>query len=316
MKGCLQSLYAGSRIPKVIVVDNGSADGSVEWIRREYPACRLLRFPQNQGFCHAVNVGIRQADTEYVILLNNDTRVEKEFVERLDAAIRRYPDAFSVAAKMVSMDDPSLIDSAGDFYCSLGWAFARGKGRKREQYEQPGKIFSSCAGAAIYRRSVFQEIGYFDEDHFAYLEDVDIGYRAKLAGYVNYYEPGAVVEHAGSGASGSRYNEFKVGLASRNSIYLIWKNMPAWQILCNLPFFAAGFGIKALFFQKKGLGSTYRKGLIEGVRLCRSAAKQQGRRRKKRRWPVKACLRIQLELWLNLGRLCGGFGGSRTEPGQ
>lgn len=302
MEDCLRSLYAGSRIPKIIVVDNGSTDGSAAWIRSTYPECRVLCFQENKGFCHAVNVGIRQADTEYVILLNNDTRVDREFTERLTEAIQKQPDAFSVAARMVSMADPSLIDSAGDFYCSFGWAFARGKGRDRSLYERPGRIFSACAGAAIYKKSVFREIGYFDERHFAYLEDVDIGYRARLAGYHNYYEPGAVVEHAGSGASGSRYNEFKVSLASRNSIYLIWKNMPGWQILCNLPFLVAGFGIKALFFWKKGLGTTYIRGLREGFRLCRDMGKRQGKQRKR---PVMACLRIQLELWYNMGRLRG-----------
>ena len=114
---------------------------------------------------------------------------------------------------------------------------------------------------------VMQETGFFDENHFAYLEDVDIGYRARLLGYKNYYEPSAVCYHAGSGFSGSRYNEFKISLSSRNSIYLVLKNMPLLQILFNLPFLFAGFFVKFVFFAVKGYGNTYCKGLLNGFNL-------------------------------------------------
>ena len=158
-------------------------------------------------------------------------------------------------------------------------------------------MFAACAGAAIYRKSVFEEIGYFDEEHFAYLEDIDIGYRARIHGYYNVYEPSAVVYHVGSGTSGSRHNEFKVKYSSRNNVYLIYKNMPLLQILLNSPFLLIGFLAKTIFFTVKGFGKTYVKGLAEGVRLSRN------NREKKivfQRKNFGSYWQIQKELWKNL----------------
>lgn len=265
---CLDSLRSqmgGDFI--ILVVDNGSTDGSVELLA-DYPEVRVIRFNENKGFCAAVNEGIRAADTEYVLLLNNDTRVKRAFVKEMEEAIAKDNKIFSVSARMLNMNKPELIDDAGDLYCALGWAFARGRDSKAKEYDVSCRIFSACGGAVLYRRAVFEEIGYFDERHFAYLEDLDIGYRAKIHGYYNIYQPKAEVLHAGSGFSGSRYNEFKVNLSSANSIYVIGKNMPILQILINLPFLLAGFTIKILFFIFKGLGITYIKGLWRGIRMC------------------------------------------------
>lgn len=302
---CLRSIYKGTVIPQIIVVDNGSTDGSCEFIKEHYPDCRLICHADNKGFSTAVNEGIRQADTEYVILLNNDTYVEEVFAEKLTAAIEKRQDAFSVGAKMLSMKQPDIIDDAGDLYCALGWAFALGKGKDKNQYNKPAEIFAACAGAAIYRKSVFETIGYFDENHFAYLEDIDMGYRAKISGFHNYYEPDAVVYHAGSGVSGSRYNKFKIRLAARNSVYLIAKNMPMLQLILNLIFLIPGFLIKTMFFITKGMGYTYIKGVAEGIRLsCSKEGKEE-------KVPFRSeCLcnymKIQLELWMNLIRRISG----------
>ena len=169
-----------------------------------------------------------------------------------------------------------------------------------EYYEKPGRIFAACAGAAVYRKLVFEEIGYFDEAHFAYLEDIDVGWRARIAGWRNLYVPAAKVLHAGSGTSGSRYNEFKVTLSSRNNVYLIWKNMPFLQLLMNLPFLLAGFGVKFLFFLRKGLGGIYARGLLEGVRMC-----GKGTRVKFSCKNLPCYVKIQLELWINVVRDLG-----------
>jgi len=300
IRACLDSLLRCEKKPfPVIVVDNGSTDGSDGLIQREFPGVKLIRFQENQGFCVAVNAGIRAADTPYVILLNNDTTVERGFVSSLTEAVSSHERCFSVGAKMVSMDRPELTDDAGDFYCALGWAFARGKGKMAALYDRPCSIFAACGGAAIYRRDVLLELGLFDETYFAYLEDMDIGYRARLRGYVNRYEPKAVVRHAGSAFSGSRYNAFKVRLSSRNNVYLIGKNMPPAQILLNAPFLAAGFLIKWLFFVQKGFGVIYARGLINGLRLCLS---KEGRARRGRFYPGRLPMyaRIQWELWVNL----------------
>lgn len=263
---------------RVLVVDNGSTDGSVELLKEQFPQVETILLPENTGFAPAVNRGLEQTKTPFALLLNNDTTVETDFVTRMENAMEDHKKAFSVSAKMVMMQDKSLLDGAGDLYCALGWAYALGKGKTvADHYTKPAPIFSSCGGAVIYRMDVLERIGLFDEDHFAYLEDVDIGYRAKIHGYQNFYEPSAVCYHAGSGFSGSRYNEFKVNLSSRNSIYLILKNMPVLQILINLPFLLIGFMAKIVFFIKKGYGYTYCIGLVKGFGLYFS---EEGRKKK------------------------------------
>ena len=215
LQDCLTSLLEGSEVPAIIVVDNGSVDESAAMVKEKFPMVKLIALPENRGFSAAVNIGIHETGTEYVFLLNNDTVVLKDTIEELEAAMERHPKAFSVAAKMLQMKNPELIDSAGDFYYASGWAFARGKDRKTEAFSKETSVFSACAGAALYRKAVFNEIGDFDENHFAYLEDLDIGYRARIFGYQNWYAPKAKVYHVGSGTSGSRYNQFKIRYSSR-----------------------------------------------------------------------------------------------------
>lgn len=283
----------------IIVVDNGSTDGSRQIVQEKFPQIELVCLEKNYGFSRAVNVGISGSKTRYVILLNNDTQVQPGFVRALEQPLERHPEVFSGSAQMRNMNVPELIDDAGDYYCALGWAFAYGKDKPVGDYQHKRRIFAACGGAAIYRRKVFDEIGCMDEEHFAYLEDIDLGFRARINGYDNLYIPGAVVYHAGSGASGSRYNEFKVALTSKNSVYLVYKNMPPAQILLNLPFLLAGFAVKTVFFMKKGLGRTYLKGLYRGVTLCLST---EGRANKVRfrKDLLYNYIVIQLELWRNI----------------
>ena len=300
LRNCLQSLFACEQAHfPVIVVDNGSADGSRELVRDEFPQVKLICFTENRGFSAAVNAGIRASETPFVILLNNDTVAEKHFVSCLTKVLAHDSRCFSVGARMVTMSDPHIIDDAGDYYCALGWAFARGKGRRRECYERPCEIFAACGGAAAYRRDILEELGMFDENYFAYLEDIDIAFRARLAGYRNRYEPGAVVRHAGTDTSGSRYNEFKIRLSSRNNIYLLRKNLPLLLICFNLPFLLVGFAVKYFFFLKKGYGKIYLAGLAEGMRM--TAGKRENVRGYASCVPsVPAWIRLEGELLFNL----------------
>ncbi|MBR6478090.1 MAG: glycosyltransferase family 2 protein [Lachnospiraceae bacterium] len=286
IEDCLSSLYAqeeGTPSFEVLVVDNASKDGSVELIREKFPKTRLICLEENTGFCHAVNVGIQNSDSPFVLLLNNDTKVYPDFIKRLyevvepgsgkHGAVRKK--IFSVSAAMLTWDKPEILDDAGDLYTVLGWALARGKGKLHKNYQKRVRVFSACGGAALYQRSIFEEIGLFDENHFAYLEDLDVGYRANVYGYVNVYEPKARVIHYGSASTGSRYNEWKTRRAAANSVYVIAKNQPVLQKLFNLPFLLAGFMIKFLFFVRKKMGLLYLKGLLDGIRLSFSA---EGRR--------------------------------------
>lgn len=266
MKPCLDSLACQTFTDfKVLVVDNASTDGSPDYMKEHYPDIEVIALDKNYGFSRAVNEGIRHADTPYVILLNNDTTVDAHYVGELVRAIRRSPRIFSVSSKMVQMYHPDLIDSAGDLYTLIGWGICRGSGRPVTNYTEPSVIFTACAGAAIYRRSVFDKIGYFDENHFAYLEDIDIGYRARIYGYRNIYSPTALVYHVGSGTSGSKYNSFKVKLSARNSVWLNYKNMPLLQLILNFIPLLLGYLVKYLFFCKIGFGTDYKNGIKEGI---------------------------------------------------
>lgn len=305
LEDCLSSLERQNHSFATIVVDNGSADNSVEYIRKHFPKVSVLVSEKNEGFSAAVNKGIKAAQTPFVLLLNNDTKVEADFVKNLEHALETHKNYFGIQAKMQMLSDPQSMDDAGDLYCALGWAFALGKGKPQQNYNRFYEVFAPCAGAAIYQKSVMEQIGYFDEAHFAYLEDIDIAYRAKIEGYKNGFCPKAKVLHAGSGSSGSRYNAFKVRLAARNSIYLIYKNMPLLQILINTPFLLLGFLIKTLFFLKKGFGKDYVNALLEGIKMV-ATLKKQGKKVPFQFKNTYHYLKIQLELWVGMIRRITG----------
>ena len=274
MEPCLASLKEQTcQDYKVLVVDNASTDGSLEYMKEHYPKIEVIVLDKNYGFSKAVNVGIQHSTTPYVILLNNDTTVDPHYVEEMVKAIERSPRIFSVSSKMIQMYHPELIDSAGDLYTLLGWGVCRGTGRPVSNYTEADEIFTACAGAAIYQRSAFSKIGYFDENHFAYLEDIDVGYRAKIYGYKNTYCPTALVYHVGSGTSGSKYNSFKVKLSARNNIYLNYKNMPILQLILNFFPLLTGYVVKYAFFIKKGFGKDYKEGIIEGLQTMKAQKK-------------------------------------------
>ena len=260
-----------------MIIDNASNDGSIEEVVKEYPEVECVMLDKNYGFCRAVNIGIEKTDTPYVILLNNDTVIKDNYVKYLLDSIK--------------------IDSAGTYYNALGWAYAYGKDKSVKKYNNIRKIFAACGGASIYRKKVFEEIGMFDEKHFAYLEDIDVGYRARIAGYDNLYEPKSEVIHVGSAASGARYNEFKVKMSSRNNVYLIYKNMPVVQKILNSPFLFVGFLVKYLFFLRKGYGKLYVNGIKEGLHMGEKSDKV-----KYESGHLKNYIKIQIELWINIFR--------------
>lgn len=276
LKICLDSLRNQDTDDfSVLVIDNASQDGSVEFIREQYPEVRLEVMEENLGFSGGVNAGILLSETPYVILLNNDVETDRAYVSSMIRAIEKDERIFSVSSRMVNFRERDLLDDCGDIYTVFGWQAQRGVGQKvtDPKYLKPCEVFSACAGAAIYRRNVFDEIGLFDRMHFAYLEDIDIGYRAKIYGYRNMYEPTAVVYHIGSGASGAvKYSDFKVRISARNSVYLIRKNMSPLQQAVNALPLAAGRFLKKRFFRKLGFEKAYTEGIREGRETARNAA--------------------------------------------
>ncbi|MBR0164381.1 MAG: glycosyltransferase family 2 protein [Lachnospiraceae bacterium] len=271
IRDCLDAMRIQTMKAKIIVVDDASTDGSLAYLieQEEKGLIELVQLPENKGFAAAVNAGIKRAQTRYVILLNNDTSADKDFVQDLYLAMRKKKKTFSVSGLMLQMDDPGIIDDCGDVFSALGWAFSPGRDKPRTDYITRARISSACGGAAIYDRRILLELGLFDEQHFAYLEDVDIGLRAQRKGYYNFYEPDAVVYHKASAASGSRYNAFKTRLTTANTIYVIYKNWPVWIIVLNMPLLVAGFFTKMVFYARKGFFKDYLAGVKEGAAKVR-----------------------------------------------
>ena len=267
-----ETLLIQSRfIEEIIIIDNASTDGSIEFIEEfmdssNYPIkIVLIKNEDNLGFAPAVNQGIEQAKCE-----NNDVELEwnalEEIIKAMDESIELGENPFSIQSKMIQHYNRKLIDDAGDEYTLLAWTKKVGDGQPVDRYLDKREIFSSCAGAALYRKSALEEIGLFDANFFAYVEDIDLAYRAQIYGYRNYFCPDSIVYHYGSATSGSRYNEFKIRLAARNNVFLIYKNFPIIQKIINFIFLFFGFLIKYLFFVRKGYGSIYLEGLKEGLR--------------------------------------------------
>ena len=276
LNGYFESLAFQSRfIEEIVIVDNASTDASVELIE-EYinsPSykidIKLIKNDKNLGFAPAVNQAIRLAKSEYVYSINNDVELEfnaiEKVVESMEESIRNNENPFSIQSKMIRYHNKSLIDDAGDEYNLLAYTKKLGDGSPIENYNEKREIFSSCAGAALYRKSAIEEIGYLDDAFFAYVEDIDLSFRARIKGYRNFMDPESIVYHYGSATSGSRYNEFKIRLAARNNVWMIYKNYPIPLKIVNFIFIFLGFFIKYLFFLKKGFGSVYLDGVKEGL---------------------------------------------------
>lgn len=268
LKTFLNSLNEDSEyIGEVIIIDNGSSDGSVEFLKNNsynFPLV-LIENSQNLGFAPAVNQGILKAKNELIFSVNNDTEIKKGSIKALCELITSSQDIFSVQAKMLQYNNKQLIDDVGDEYNLLAWTKKTGENHNSDEYTEVKEIFSSCAGAAMYKKSILKEIGLFDDNFFAYMEDVDLAIRSKINGYKNLLCPEAIVYHIGSATSGSRHNEFKVRLAARNNVWVVYKNLPIPLKVINFIFLFIGFTIKYLFFVKKGFGSTYLAGISEGL---------------------------------------------------
>ncbi len=243
LETCLRSI-ARQTYPffSIIVVDNGSVDNSLEFIRKEYPFVHLIVWPQNKGFSPAVNAGISAGNSPFIFLLNNDTELEMDCLEQLVKAAILQDGYDFFASKMLSYRDRHILDGAGDGFLRGGVGYRLGTMEDDDaRYSRPGRVFGACAGAALYRRELFDAIGLFDEDFFAYLEDVDFNVRANSRGKKCYYVPDARVFHIGSATTGSKINSFTVRLSTRNNLNLLVKNYP--------PALFFRFGLALLIYQ-------------------------------------------------------------------
>jgi GT2 family glycosyltransferase len=245
LDGCLESVLAQTRRPDaVIVVDNGSEDGSPDHVRDHFPGVHVLELGANTGFAGAANAGLRAAETDFVALVNTDVRLDPDWLERTCSVLEGQPQAASVATKMLDLEDRSLIYDTGDILRRDGGCEQRGRFTQDDgRFDQPGEVFGACAGAALYRRAPALELGGFDERFFLYLEDVDLALRLRLAGWTCIYEP-AVALHAGEG-SGEPPNRPVHAWAERNTLLMVSRAFP-WSWLPLVLWRQAGWAWHAL----------------------------------------------------------------------
>ena len=253
LHACLQSLTSQNLNQpfEVVVVDNGSTDGSPEMFVKEYMnstrfRARLIRNPHNRGFCAANNQGFAASDTEFVALLNNDAEAHPDWLAKLLAAFDGRPDVGMAASKILVHEDPQRIDKAGHLIYPDGQNRGRGSGElDRGQYDRVEEILWPDGCAAMYRRAMLDEIGGFDEDFFAYADDAELGLRAQIAGWKCVYIPNAVVRHRRGATLGLRSSR-RLELIERNRVLLAVKLFP-WSLLWLNGFYfalrlAAGIG--------------------------------------------------------------------------
>ena len=231
IRACLDSLANQTEKVSVIVVDNGSTDKSVEIIEAEYPDISLLKHSRNLGFSGGVNAGIKYAlglGAEYIALLNNDAVADSDWAKELSVVLDRNPKVGIAASKMIDAKAKTL-DSTGEFYTIWGLPFPRGRGDSIDDQNENELIFGASGGASMYRSKMLRHIGLFDNDFFAYYEDVDLSFRAQLAGWMVAYTPKAVVRHKIGSTSGT-IGGFVTYQTLKNLPMLMWKNVP-WALM-------------------------------------------------------------------------------------
>lgn len=269
---------------EVILVDNGSSDGSQDLVRHEYPAVRLLELGRNLGFTGACNAGFRVAHGDYVALLNNDTEAHPAWLETLVDAFQRYPNAGILASKLLLFDRRDHIHAAGDYYRVDGIPGNRGVWQKDEgQFEREEEVFGACGAAAAYRRTMLHETGFLDDDFYFSCEDVDISWRAQLTGWRVMYLPQAIVYHKLKATGGSVTGSYYDG---RNFLFVIWKNYPAsllrqhWRAIVRAQWRISQQALRA--WRGKAARARLRgqlAGIAGGVRLWRRRKQVQAARK-------------------------------------
>jgi len=274
LKDCLTSLRKQTyKDFEVILVDNGSTDRSVEYVKNNFPEVRILALRKNTGFCKGNNEGIRISQSEYVVLLNNDTKADRFWLEELYNTISKNPSIGFCASKVICFNQEK-IDSAGDGYSLCGASFKRGHFEHRNNYNKEEEVFGASASSAIYRRSMLDDIGLLDEDFFMGFEDGDLSFRAQLGGYKCLYVPKAIVLHRVSATIG-KLSSRQVYYGQRNIEYVYIKNMPT-PLIFRYFFSHLIYNMGAFFFfLLKGKGLHFIKAKLSVLRNLNKLLKKR-----------------------------------------
>ncbi len=285
LKDCLASLRTQTYAPlEIVLVDNGSTDGSLERVKEEFPEVRIVENRKNLGYGAGNNAGILASKGEYIMILNNDTRLDPRCVEELRKSIEKNRRLGACAAKILLGNERRLIDAAGIVVGMDGVSIGRGRLEPEDRYEREEEVFFASGCACLLRRRMLEDIGLYDEDFFAYAEDTDLGWRARLAGWRCIYAPRAIVYHLHSASSGT-YSPLKAFFVERNRIYVAIKNFPLSLIVLGQI-----YTVWRYFWQ--AYGALFGKGAAGG--FTREFSKVA---------LVKILARVYLSLWREVPRL-------------
>ncbi|HMH46812.1 MAG TPA: glycosyltransferase family 2 protein [Solirubrobacteraceae bacterium] len=270
---------------EVMVVDNGSSDNSVRYLRAHWPQIRVVSLgAENIGVAAALNVAVRKAKGELIALLNNDIELEPGWLAELVTAVDRHPDAATVAGKLLNFYRREVIDAAGDIFTHSATAFGRGGGeRDVGQYGREEEVFAPTAGAALYRASALADVGSFDESFFAYFEDVDWGLRAQLLGHRSWYVPSAVGYHMGSETTRPTVNTRYYELQHRNTLALLVKDVPLPFMLRNAHHIVAHHVLALAYSARAGLLAPHLRGFACALRASPGWLRERRRIQRTRR---------------------------------
>lgn len=267
MQNCLKHLQAQTLRPeRILVMDNGSVDDSAH-LEQQGTNVVVRELGQNLGFAAANNLALAECDSEFVALLNPDAFPEADWLERLVFQAKLSPEVAAFGSRQLCAANPAILDGVGDSYHVTGLVW-----RKRHGSEQcpddlrPQEIFSPCAAAALYRRQAVLSVGGFDEDFFCYVEDVDLGFRLKLAGYRAMYVPNAVVHHVGSATTGGRHSDFSVYHGHRNLVWAFVKDMPGVLFWALLPLHLIFNLVSVVHFSLRWQGKVILRAKLDAVK--------------------------------------------------
>lgn len=279
LEKCISSLLVQSYpAVEIVLVDNGSCDGSIEYVKKEFPSVKIIANRENLGFAKGNNIGIKAAKGKLIATVNNDTVVVSTWVEELVKAINSDENVGMCASKMLFMKNPELINSTGICISRSGACWDRGMfERDKGQYKSIEEVFGPCGGGAMYRKSMLDEIGLFDEDFFAYMEDADLAFRGRLAGWKCLYVPKAVVYHV-HGGTGGYASDFTIYHGNRNIIWICFKNFPDKLLITSLPWIIGRNLAVIPYYILKGHSSVILRSKIDAIKALPKMLAKRARR--------------------------------------